>query len=56
LQHQKQKPQQSGNLKKRLREESRFIAEVMELMVFPKVRDGDEDSDDEGRLTKGLFT
>lgn len=38
-----------GNLKKRLREESKFIKDVLEFMIFPKISDGQPDSDDEGK-------
>jgi hypothetical protein len=39
-----------GNLKKRLREECKFIKDVLEFMIFPKVSDGQPDSEDEGKL------
>ena len=41
-----------GNLKKRLREESKFIKDVLEFMIFPKISDGQPDSDDEGKLIR----
>ena len=39
-----------GNLKKRLLKESKFITEVLEFMVFPKLNDGESDSEDDGKL------
>jgi hypothetical protein len=40
-----QLPHGAGNLKKRLRDENKFISDVLEFMVFPKVKDGGSDSD-----------
>ena len=41
-----------GNLKKRLLKESKFITEVLEFMVFPKVNDGESDSEDDGKFNQ----
>lgn len=37
-----------GNLKKRLRDENKFISDMLDFMVFPKTKEDPEDSDDEG--------
>jgi len=47
-QQQQQLPHGAGNLKKRLRDENKFISDVLEFMVFPKVKDGGSDSEDDG--------
>jgi hypothetical protein len=44
-----------GNLKHRLREENKFISDVLEFMVFPKLNEGDSDSEDEGKLCMNTF-
>jgi hypothetical protein len=40
-----------GNLKKRLRDENKFISDVLEFMIFPKSNDvNNSDSDAEGDI------
>jgi hypothetical protein len=39
-----------GNLKKRLRDENKFISDLLDLIKFPKNHDSDEESEVEGTL------
>ena len=49
-QQQQRRQHPPGNLKKRLRDENKFITDILEFMVFPKTNDEAPDSDDEGIL------